>query len=232
MLQERAGLVAYGSHRNRNRGHHLDTGRGKDVPTASDGSRNGGNSVTRNSATDWGWPAKALHWTGAAIILLLLVHGWWMTHVTPRPDRLANYAWHSALGYDLSALIVLRLLWRWLNPVPVLPAELAPWERVAARLAHFSLYALMVIVSVTGWLVATTFRVPLTKDLFGIEVPPVVTVVDRAVRGWIEQSHLVLAYVLAAVVVIHVIGALRHHLVKRNDVLRRMTWRARLGSAS
>jgi len=51
-----------------------------------------------------------------------------------------------------------------------------------------------------------------------------VTTVDRAVRQWIEESHKVLAYVLAAVVVIHVIGALRHHIFKRNQILRRMTW--------
>jgi len=69
--------------------------------------------MTFNSTTRWGWPAKTLHWVGAIIILLLLGHGWWMTHMTPRPDRLANYAWHSALGYDLLALIVLRLFWRW-----------------------------------------------------------------------------------------------------------------------
>jgi len=73
-------------------------------------------------------------------------------------------------------------------------------------------------------MVATTFRVPMTKDVFGIDVPPIVTTVDRAVRQWIEESHMVLAYVLAAVVVIHVIGALRHHIFKRNQILRRMTW--------
>jgi cytochrome b561 len=77
----------------------------------------GEGTMTFNSKTAWGWPAKTLHWIGAAIILVLLTHGWWMTHVSPRPDRLANYAWHSALGYDLLALIVLRLLWRWLNAV-------------------------------------------------------------------------------------------------------------------
>jgi cytochrome b561 len=180
--------------------------------------------VTFNSATRWGWPAKTLHWIGAAMILLLLVHGWWMTHMTPRPDRLANYAGHSALGYDLLALIVLRLLWRWLNPVPELPADLKPWERMAAHVGHYSLYVLMFFVSLSGWMVATTFRTPMTRDLLGINVPAIVTAVDRSTRQWIEQSHMVLAYLLAAVVLIHVIGALRHHLLKRNDVLRRMTW--------
>ena len=183
--------------------------------------------MTRNSKTDWGWPAKVLHWVGAAIILILLVHGWWMTHMTPRLERLINYAWHSALGYDLFVILILRLLWRWLNPLPELPADLQRWEHIAARLAHVGLYVLMFIVSLTGWMVATTFRVPMTKDLLGIDVPPLATAVDRSVRQWIEESHMVLAYVLAAVVFIHIVAALRHHIVKRNDVLRRMLWSAR-----
>ena len=180
--------------------------------------------MTFNSTARWGWPAKALHWIGAAIILLLLGHGWWMTHMAPRPDRLAHYAWHSALGYDLLALITLRLLWRWLNPVPALPVDLKSWERVSARTGHVLLYVLMFIVSLTGWMVATTFRVPMTKDVFGIEIPPIITAVDRPVRRWIEESHMVLAYLLAVVVLIHILGALRHHWFKRNDILRRMTW--------
>ena len=35
-------------------------------------------------------------------------HGWWMTHLAPRPDRGVNYAWHAALGYDFLALLVVR----------------------------------------------------------------------------------------------------------------------------
>jgi cytochrome b561 len=182
--------------------------------------------VTFNSKTSWGWPARTLHWLGAVIILVLLAHGWWMTHMTPRPDRLANYAWHAALGYDFMVLIVLRLIWRWLNPVPELPVDSKAWERLAAHTAHWSLYVLMLVVSVTGWLVATTFRVPITKDLLGIDLPAIVTTVERPMRQLIEGSHMVLAYVLAAIVVVHILGALRHHLFKRNDVLRRMTWGA------
>ena len=116
------------------------------------------------------------------------------------------------MGYDLFVILILRLLWRWLNPVPELPVGLQRWEHVAARLSHAGLYVLMFIVSLTGWMVATTFRVPMTKDLLGIDVPPLVTTVDRSVRQWIEESHMVLAYVLAAVVLIHVVAALRHTL--------------------
>jgi cytochrome b561 len=180
--------------------------------------------MTFNSTTAWGWPAKALHWIGAAMIVVLLAHGWWMTHMTPRPERLANYAWHSALGYDLLALTVLRLLWRWINPVPAPPSNLPRWARAAARFGHASLYILMLGVSLTGWMVATTFRSPMTKDLLGIDFPPIVTQVDRSLRQWLEESHMVIAYLLGVVVLVHILGALRHHIFKRNDVLRRMTW--------
>src|SRR5262249_4117538 len=154
--------------------------------------------------------------------LILLVHGWWMTHIIPRPERLANYAWHSELGYDMFVLLILRLLWRWFHPGPGLPDDLQPWGPIVARGAHARHCVLMVVVSLQGWMVATTFRVAMTKDLLGIDVPPLVTAVDRSVRQWIEESHMVLAYVLAAVVLIHIVAALRHHIVKRNDVLRRM----------
>ena len=177
--------------------------------------------MIRSSTEEWGWPAKLWHWLGAAFILTLLVHGWWMTHLTPRPERLANYAWHAALGYDFLALLVVRLLWRWMNPVPALPADLRPWERRAARLGHLGLYLLMFAATLTGWAMAGTRRVPLTQDLFGITIPAIVR--DRALQPLLEDVHKYLAYVLAALVLVHIAGALRHHFIKRNTVLRRMT---------
>lgn len=175
-----------------------------------------------NTETAWGWPAKTLHWLGAILILLLLGHGWWMTHMAPRPERLANYAGHAALGYDLLLLLILRLLWRWTHTVPALPADLAPWERWSAKAGHFGLYLLMFASTLTGWVLAGTFRTPMLKDAFGLPVPQLLTIQDRAVRGQIEESHMILSYLLGALVVVHVIGALRHHFIKHSDVMRRM----------
>jgi cytochrome b561 len=175
-----------------------------------------------NTANAWGWPAKLLHWIGAILILLLLGHGWWMTHMAPRPDRIAHYAGHAAMGYDLLALVILRLLWRWTHAVPALPAELKPWERLAARAGHIGLYVLILASTFSGWALAGTFRTPLNKDIFNLTVPSIYVSQDRAMHHLFEEWHEILSYALAALVVVHILGALRQHFVKHNEVLRRM----------
>src|SRR5262249_61039966 len=110
-------------------------------------------------------------------------------------------------GVDVWVRMTRGLWGGWLNPRRDLPADLQRWEHVAARLSHSGLYVLMFAVSLTGWIVATTFRVPMTKDLLGIDLPPLVTAVDRSVRQLFEDSHMVLAYVLPPIVLIHIVAA-------------------------
>jgi cytochrome b561 len=176
-----------------------------------------------NSNNAWGWPAKLLHWIGAILILLLLGHGWWMTHLAPRPDRLAHYAGHAGLGYDLLALLVLRLLWRWTHPVPAMPRDMPRWEYLSAHASHIGLYLLMFATTLVGWALAGTMRGgSLNKDAFGLQVPMIFESQVRATHESLEDIHKFLAYVLLALVVIHVVAALRHHFVKHDTVLRRM----------
>jgi len=176
--------------------------------------------MLRNSPAAWGWPSKILHWLGALAVLILLIHGWWMVHMAPRPERFANYTWHAAIGYDLLAVLVLRLLWRWANPVPAMPGDLKRWEVVAAQAGHIGLYILLFAASLTGWALAGTFRNPMRLDLFGLPIPQIVS--DRTLHDIFEEAHVISSYLLAALVVVHIAGSLRHHLIKRNDVMRRM----------
>ena len=178
--------------------------------------------MTFNSITTWGWPAILLHWVGAILILLLLGHGWWMVHFAPRADRAAHYAGHAALGYDFLALLVLRLLWRWLNPVPALPDDLKSWERYAAKAGHIGLYILMFAAALSGWALAGTGRRTFQQDVFGLTVPLIYTSKDAAMHELLENTHTIFSYLLAALVLVHLAGALRHHFVKRNPVVRRM----------
>src|ERR1700692_1620887 len=52
-------------------------------------------SMIRSTTHEWGFVAKLLHWLGAALILVLLIHGWWMPHLVARPDRVIPQPWMS-----------------------------------------------------------------------------------------------------------------------------------------
>ena len=144
-----------------------------------------------------------------------------MTHLAERAGRLGHYQLHSLIGWYVLLLIALRLVWRAGNPVPALPEDLPRWERATAVAAHWTLYALMFAASISGWMVADTFRKPIEGTLFGL-VPVPHLVSSREYREAIEGTHMVLSYVLLALVVVHVASALRHHFGRKNRILLRM----------
>ena len=89
--------------------------------------------MLRNTPQRWGAMAQVFHWVSAALVLYLLGHGWWMTHFAARDTRLSEYATHASVGYFLLALILIRMIWRWTNDVPLHPASAPAWERRGER---------------------------------------------------------------------------------------------------
>lgn len=176
--------------------------------------------MLNNTATAWGFMSKTLHWLAAALILFLLIHGWIMVGL-PREMRFGNYSWHASFAYATLVLMTVRLLWRWISAVPALPAGAARWEVIAARAGHAGLYLLIFAGSFSGWALAGTMRRPLDASLFGfIAVPDIVT--DRALHDQLESAHSLFAWTLAALIVIHVTGALYHLWLKKDDIMQRM----------
>jgi cytochrome b561 len=184
-----------------------------------------------NSETSWGWPQRLLHWTVAALVLWQLGLGVWMVNLVE--DQLDRFAWtqlHKSWGFVVFALALVRLGWRWANPaVPREPADLRPWERRAARASHFALYALLLWLPLSGWLMSAASPV---QDLLAMEntVFGWFALPDPFVPGvrWISDAfwwgHTLAALALAGLLAIHAGAALRHHFVLRDDVLRRMSW--------
>src|SRR5215470_6460933 len=99
--------------------------------------------MIRNTTTSWGAVSQLFHWIAGGLILILLIHGWWMVTVPPREVRFEHYGWHASIGYGLLALMILRLLWRSSNAVPDLLPPVPAWERLAARVNHWGLYLLV-----------------------------------------------------------------------------------------
>lgn len=175
----------------------------------------------KNTATTWGLLARAFHWGLGLAILGMLAYGWWMNHLAPRPDRFFHRSIHADIGYVLLLLMVLRLIWRGISPPPALPDDVPRWARVLAHVNHGALYLVTMAVTLLGWAHSGAHK-PDYADWFGLFRVPQFTSENRANAGLFEDWHIYLAYVLLALIALHVMAALYHHLIKRDRVLARM----------
>ena len=184
--------------------------------------------MLRNGADSWGVVAKGFHWLMAALILVQIALGILAVNWPMSPAKIELFVWHKSLGVLLLALVALRLLWRMGDAPPALPADTPSWERMAARGGHVLLYALMIALPVTGWVVNSAANVPFR--IFWLIPLPAIVAPDEAAAELFALLHDGLAAALAVVLVAHIGAALRHHFIKRNRVLLRMlpgTWGAR-----
>lgn len=174
----------------------------------------------RNTDRSWGTPAKLLHWGIALLIFVQFALGWLAVTWRLSPTKLQLYIWHKSFGILLLTLVAVRIFWRLLNPVPRLPLETSPAEQLAARASHALLYGLMLAIPLSGWIINSASGVPFR--IFWWFPLPAISAVDKGIEAMAKQVHFALFIVLVLVLVVHIGAALRHHYIKRNDVLSRM----------
>ncbi len=169
----------------------------------------------------WSASLIALHWLAGALILELLAHGWIMV----RPGLSASTAFdlyqsHKSIGFVVLALIAARLVLRLgkARPQPLGP----PWERLLARIIQTALYALTLGAILAGWLLVSASPLPIPTRFFGLFVVPDIARPDPFVFATAAFAHEAAAFSIAVLVALHIAGALKHHLVDRDDALTRM----------
>jgi len=168
----------------------------------------------------WSGIAKFLHWTIALLIVAQFVVGWLAVSWPLSPTQLDLFVWHKSTGMLVLALVVVRLAWRATHRAPPFPSTMPRWERIAARLTHGLLYAAMIAIPLTGWIVSSAAGVPF-RIYWWIPLPSIAAT-DRHLEDLAANVHGALGIALIVLLVIHVGAALRHHYIKRDDVLVRM----------
>lgn len=172
--------------------------------------------------------AIVLHWLIALGILVLLALGLAMTRGSlPPMDRFAFYQWHKSVGLTVLVLMGLRVLWRLFHRPPPLPEAMPKAERRAAGAAHLALYGLLLAMPLVGWAMVSASPYNIPTVLYGVVPWPHLPVLPElpnkaAVEGVLKLLHSYGAWLLIALLVLHVGAALRHHLVLRDDTLWRM----------
>ncbi|CAL8981971.1 MULTISPECIES: cytochrome b [Rhodoplanes] len=174
----------------------------------------------RNTRDSYGAMARAFHWLTVVLVLVAWLIGLFRGEL-PEANRAAAMFVHISLGLAVVGLLVLRLLWRMVDPAP--PPVQTPLGRlgdIAAASMHGLSYLLLLAVPVIGIVLVFARGRPLPVfGLFEIASP---WPADRAFARSIKPYHEWLAHGLMALAFIHAAAALVHHFVFGDRTLRRM----------
>ena len=175
-----------------------------------------------NTRERYGSIAVAFHWLVAVLVVGLLALGLYMVEL---PDvgydkkKITLVLYHKEYGVLVLLLVAARMAWRLRGPMPHL--EPGPdWQKITARFVHLWLYALLIALPVTGWLMSSAAAIPVS--FFGLgNLPDLLPRDDLLFRAFIAM-HKWLAYALLALLAAHVGAALWHHFVTRDATLKKM----------
>jgi cytochrome b561 len=187
-------------------------------------------------------PAIILHWLTALLIFALFGLGWYMAELPQKAPKSTSldlfdlgvytmqfaeaisprtfyFNLHKSLGITLLLVLAARMIVRVRQGHPPFPASMQAWETKLAESTHKVLYALMVAVPVLG--VCTALYSKYGIKWFGL---PVVAGMDNAgLREIYKEAHEIVGWVLLAAIVLHIAAALKHKLIDKDDVMKRMS---------
>ncbi len=180
-----------------------------------------GQNMTTAQTTSYGVIAKLLHW-GMAVLILISLCAIEFKDLFPKGAiRHEVVAWHFQMGLDVLLLIWLRIIWRMKNPAPPILPPLSRIQAMAATTAHVALYALMLILPVMGVLARQARGNDV--EFFGHILPAFLdedSGLPYALK--IKSVHTFLGNALMWLIALHVLIAIFHHLVRRDNTLSRM----------
>lgn len=178
--------------------------------------------------------AILLHWLIAVLVVvnLALPTIWENTASSDRVILLANL--HKSIGITVIGLVLMRLLWRLTHRPPAFPAHYRMWEKKLASFVHGAFYLVLIAVPVAGYLMDNSSKRAPENPLmiFGLfEMPRIgsIMAMEPAERSQfhhlMEDAHELAAYVLVALVALHILGALKHQLIDGESEMARMWFR-------
>jgi cytochrome b561 len=168
----------------------------------------------------YGASAVASHWILALLIVGNFAFGLYFIDLPFSPQKLRYFAWHKWAGALVLPAAAVLLAWRLVHGELALPSAMPRWEVRLSRFTHALLYLLFFASPLSGWLYSSAAG--FQTVLFGVVPLPDLVERNREVAAGLKAVHRGVSFALAGTVLVHVLAALKHQLVDRDDVLSRM----------
>ncbi|MCP4299728.1 MAG: cytochrome b [Gammaproteobacteria bacterium] len=175
----------------------------------------------RNTTTEFGSLAKALHWLVAIGLFTLLYLGLEQAGMERGPEKSEIRFIHASIAMGVFALMTIRIIWRFVNEVPAHPDGMAAWQQLSASVVHWGLYVAVFVQLISGGMTVATGGKSL--PFFGIFSIPLPVAENEDKHHFWEEVHEFAWRIVALLIVAHILGAIYNHFIAKNDAMRRMT---------
>jgi cytochrome b561 len=177
--------------------------------------------MAANQAQGYTLGARVFHWLTAALVLTSIPMGITMVNAPnmgPVTDTLFHL--HRSIGALVLFVMLGRLVYRFGHPPPKLPHDMSPMLQTVAHVTHWTLYALLIVQPILGWVATSAYRAPVLF-FWMFDLPPIWPE-DRAFSEAMFRVHMALGVVIALLIGMHIAAALYHHFVLKDRILARM----------
>lgn len=163
--------------------------------------------------------SKWFHWLIAVIVILMLSGSFFLGDVAEPYQPLA-YMLHKSFGLTVLFLMIGRLFWLKYSGKPKLPSTVPLWQKYLAHTIQYSLYVFLIAMTCCGWIMSVAAdRVPSYFGLFNLPLP---LSPNKNLAELLNEAHETIAWILIALITLHIAGAIKHHFIDKDDVLKRM----------
>ena len=181
--------------------------------------------MLKNSESEYGVVTKGFHWLLFLMLTFSVFAGNFLASMPKGAEKLEAAGMHKSFGAVILMLIFARLFWRLINVVPKDTANTPDIQKSLAHAMHWALYALIFAQPLSGILMTQSAGYPIS--FFGLFDFPVWLDKDKSLAEFFRSAHGVIWIILVVAVFGHVSAALHHHFIKKNGVLKKMTFGAR-----
>lgn len=160
------------------------------------------------------------HWVMALLIIILISVGMWMSELpNDYPGKYDIYDLHKSFGIVAILFVIFRLSVRLRSAIPSLPKEISPFEQKAGHAVHLILYALIFAMPISGYLMSNYGGYPI--HFFG-KLMPVFVEKNHELGTFFRGVHGYAAWSLIVIISLHVIGSIKHLLIDKVNLAKRM----------
>jgi cytochrome b561 len=173
----------------------------------------------KNDNQHYGIVEKILHWLMALPTILMLSVSFFFDDFSKTTKHTMVGA-HKLIGISIFLLAIIFLIWKKINIKPAFPQNMPRWQIFLARFVHHLLMLAIIIMPLAGWIMTTAAGKPPKIASVALNFPGIP--LDEALSGFCWNIHATVAWLLIGLISLHVLGALKHALINKDGVLRRM----------